>query len=128
MHFAGGIDALLEEVLSVVEELDTEGEQGGKGERQGWICRPTFFEIVTAMAFLHFARQKVQAAVMEVGLGGRLDATNVCRPVVSVITSISFDHTQQLGNTLAAIAGEKAGIIRPGVTVVSGVTEPSGGT
>ena len=76
------------------------------------------------MAFVHFARQNVQAAVMEVGLGGRLDATNVCRPVVSVITSISFDHTQQLGNTLAAIAGEKAGIIRPGVPVVSGVTEP----
>ncbi len=61
---------------------------------------------------------------MEVGLGGRLDATNVCRPVVSVITSISFDHTQQLGNTLALIAAEKAGIIKPGVPVVSGVVEP----
>ena len=76
------------------------------------------------MALLHFQRQKVQAAVLEVGLGGRLDATNVCQPVVSVITSISFDHTQQLGNTLAAIAGEKAGIIKPGVPVVSGVVEP----
>ncbi len=76
------------------------------------------------MAFVHFARQKVQAAVLEVGLGGRLDATNVCRPVVSVITSISLDHTQQLGDTLTAIAGEKAGIIRPGVPVVSGVIEP----
>ena len=86
---------------------------------------PTFFEIVTAMAFLHFARQKVDAAVMEVGLGGRLDATNVCRPVVSIITSISFDHTQQLGNTLAEIAAEKAGIIKPGVPVVSGVIEPA---
>ena len=85
---------------------------------------PTFFEITTAMALLHFQRQKVQAAVLEVGLGGRLDATNVCQPVVSVITSISFDHTQQLGNTLAAIAGEKAGIIKPGVPVVSGVVEP----
>ena len=62
--------------------------------------------------------------MLEVGLGGRLDATNVCRPAVSVITSISFDHTQQLGNTLAAIAGEKAGIIKPGVPVVSGVVEP----
>ena len=62
--------------------------------------------------------------MLEVGLGGRLDATNVCQPVVSVITSISFDHTQQLGNTLAAIAGEKAGIIKPGVPVVSGVVEP----
>ena len=85
---------------------------------------PTFFEIITAMAFVHFAREKVDAAVMEVGLGGRLDATNVCRPVVSVITSISFDHTQQLGNTLALIAAEKAGIIKPGVPVVSGVIEP----
>jgi dihydrofolate synthase/folylpolyglutamate synthase len=88
------------------------------------LATPTFFEIITAMAFLHFAQQKVDAAVMEVGLGGRLDATNVCRPVVSVITSISFDHMQQLGNTLAAIAGEKAGIIKPGVPVVSGVIEP----
>ena len=84
---------------------------------------PTFFEIMTAMAFLYFRRSKVRAAVLEVGLGGRLDATNVCRPAVSVITSISFDHTQQLGNTLAAIAGEKAGIIKPGVPVVSGVVE-----
>ncbi|MEI8372506.1 MAG: folylpolyglutamate synthase/dihydrofolate synthase family protein [Planctomycetota bacterium] len=85
---------------------------------------PTFFEITTAMALLHFTRQNVQAAVLEVGLGGRLDATNICQPAVSVITSISFDHTQQLGNTLAAIAGEKAGIIKPGVPVVSGVVEP----
>jgi len=85
---------------------------------------PTFFEITTAMALLHFARQNVQAAVLEVGLGGRLDATNICQPAVSVITSISFDHTQQLGNTLEAIAGEKAGIIKPGVPVVSGVVEP----
>jgi dihydrofolate synthase/folylpolyglutamate synthase len=73
------------------------------------------------MAFLHFARQRVDAAVLEVGLGGRLDSTNVCQPSVCVITSISFDHTRQLGNTLAAIAGEKAGIIKPGVPVVSGV-------
>ena len=75
------------------------------------------------MALLYFAREKVQAAVLEVGLGGRLDATNFCQPVVSVITSISFDHTQQLGNSLAAIAGEKAGIIKPSVPVVSGVVE-----
>jgi dihydrofolate synthase/folylpolyglutamate synthase len=82
---------------------------------------PTFFEITTAMAFLHFARQNVAAAVLEVGLGGRLDSTNVCRPSVCIITSISFDHTRQLGNTLAAIAGEKAGIIKPNVPVISGV-------
>ena len=73
------------------------------------------------MAFLHFARRNVDCAVLEVGLGGRLDSTNVCQPSVSIITSISFDHTQQLGNTLAAIAGEKAGIIKPGVPVISGV-------
>jgi dihydrofolate synthase/folylpolyglutamate synthase len=84
---------------------------------------PTFFEITTAMAMLHFARQKVDAAVLEVGLGGRLDSTNVCEPVVCGITSISFDHTKQLGNTLAAIATEKAGIIKPGVPTVSGVVE-----
>lgn len=85
---------------------------------------PTYFEILTALALLHFAQQKVQAAVLEVGLGGRLDATNVCQPFVSIITSISFDHTQQLGNTLEAIAREKAGIIKPGRPVVSGVVQP----
>ena len=128
-------EALLEEVRPAVERMDEEGEKGREGEGENCgvspspslpfsLSCPTFFEIITALAFLHFTRQKVAAAVMEVGLGGRLDATNVCRPVVSVITSISFDHTQQLGNTLAAIAGEKAGIIRPGVPVVSGVIEP----
>lgn len=85
---------------------------------------PTFFEITTAMAFLHFVRRRVDIAVLEVGMGGRLDSTNVCRPLVSVITSISFDHVRQLGNTLAAIAFEKAGIIKPGVPVVSGVESP----
>jgi dihydrofolate synthase/folylpolyglutamate synthase len=83
---------------------------------------PTYFEITTAMAMLHFARQSVDVAVLEVGLGGRLDSTNVCQPVVSVITSISYDHTRELGPTLTHIAGEKAGIIKPGVPVVSGVT------
>ncbi len=83
--------------------------------------RPTYFEIVTALALLQFAERKVDAAVLEVGLGGRLDSTNVCTPLVSVITSISYDHTQQLGATLSAIAGEKAGIIKAGVPVVSGV-------
>ena len=82
---------------------------------------PTYFEILTAMAFEHFRRRRVDAAVLEVGLGGRLDSTNVCSPCVSIITSISFDHTKQLGETLAAIAVEKAGIIKPGVPVVSGV-------
>ena len=82
---------------------------------------PTFFEVTTAMAFLFFAERRAQAAVLEVGLGGRLDSTNVCQPEVCIITSISFDHMRQLGNTLAAIAGEKAGIIKAGVPIVSGV-------
>lgn len=83
---------------------------------------PTFFEIATALGFLHFARRRVDIAVIEVGLGGRFDSTNVCQPMVSLITSISFDHTQQLGNTLASIAMEKSGIIKPGRPVVSGTT------
>ncbi len=82
----------------------------------------TFFEVATALGFLHFARRRVDVAVVEVGLGGRFDSTNVCRPMVSVISSISLDHTQQLGDRLADIATEKAGIIKPGRPTVSGVT------
>jgi len=78
----------------------------------------TTFEITTALGFLYFASQKVDAAVIEVGLGGRLDATNVVTPRVSVITSLSYDHMAVLGNTLTLIAGEKAGIIKPGIPVV----------
>ena len=85
---------------------------------------PSFFELTTALAFKYFAEKKVDIAVVEVGLGGRLDCTNVISPEVSVITNISFDHTQFLGNTLAEIAGEKAGIIKPGVPVVIGETTP----
>ena len=85
---------------------------------------PTFFEIVTALGFLHFARAAVDLAVVEVGLGGRLDATNVVTPLASVITTISIDHTIQLGNTLQSIAGEKAGIIKPAVPLVSGPQQP----
>ncbi len=83
------------------------------------IPKLTTFEITTALGFLYFAQQKVDAAVFEVGLGGRLDATNVVTPKVSVITSLSYDHMAVLGNTLAQIAGEKAGIIKPGMPVVS---------
>lgn len=106
------LTTLLEEVRVV---LDQAGEE---------TLDPTFFEIATAMGFLHFVRQKVDAAVLEVGLGGRFDSTNVCRPVVALITSISFDHTQQLGNRLASIAMEKAGIVKPGSPVISGATVP----
>ncbi|MDO8137465.1 MAG: Mur ligase family protein, partial [Candidatus Brocadiales bacterium] len=79
----------------------------------------TFFEILTAMAFLYFKEQEVDWAVLEVGLGGRLDATNVITPRVSVITEVSFDHTDKLGSTLREIAWEKGGIIKEGVPVVS---------
>lgn len=81
---------------------------------------PSFFEVTTALAFKYFADMKVDVAVIEVGLGGRIDCTNIITPLLSVITNISFDHTQFLGNTLAQIAGEKAGIIKPGVPVVVG--------
>lgn len=85
---------------------------------------PSFFELTTAMAFLYFAQEKVDVAVIEVGLGGRLDCTNIIRPDLCVITNISFDHVQFLGNTLAKIATEKAGIIKPQTPVVIGETTP----
>jgi dihydrofolate synthase/folylpolyglutamate synthase len=85
---------------------------------------PSFFELTTAMAFKYFADQKVDIAVIEVGLGGRLDCTNIITPILSIITNISFDHTQFLGHTLAKIAGEKAGIIKNGVPVIIGETVP----
>ena len=85
---------------------------------------PSFFELATAMAFNHFAEQQVDVAVIEVGLGGRLDCTNIIRPDLCVITNISFDHIQFLGDTLAKIASEKAGIIKPNIPVVIGETTP----
>ncbi len=109
---------LIERIIPVVEEMDRSAAACDPPE-----FGPTYFEITTSAALLHFAQRKVDAAVVEVGLGGRLDSTNVCTPRVAVITSISFDHTRQLGNTLDAIAREKAGIIKPGVPVVSGVRE-----
>lgn len=108
--------ALAARLQPLVEESDREAE--ARGDRL-----LTFFEVTTALAFLAFVEAKVEIAVLEVGLGGRLDSTNVCRPLVCGITSISLDHTKQLGHTLAAIAREKAGIVKPGVPVVSGVLE-----
>ncbi len=107
---------LCAELVPVVKRMDEEGLSGGIG------AGLTFFEITTALGLLFFARHNVEIAVLEVGLGGRLDSTNVCRPEVSVITSISYDHMKQLGSTLAEIAREKAGIIKHGVPVISGVT------
>ncbi len=85
--------------------------------------QPSFFEITTALAFRYFADCEVDVAVVEVGLGGRLDCTNVIKPLVSVITNISIDHTDLLGSTIEEIAYQKAGIIKPGVPVVIGETQ-----
>ncbi len=86
--------------------------------------QPSFFELCVAMAFDHFARERVDIAIIEVGLGGRLDSTNVITPLLSVITNISYDHQHLLGDTLPLIAGEKAGIIKPGIPVVIGEYQP----
>jgi dihydrofolate synthase/folylpolyglutamate synthase len=85
---------------------------------------PSFFEMMTAIAFVHFARERVEMAVLEVGMGGRLDATNVVEPLVSVIADISLDHQKFLGNTVGEIAREKVGIIRPGGVVVTLPQQP----
>jgi dihydrofolate synthase/folylpolyglutamate synthase len=84
---------------------------------------PTFFEVVTVMALRHFAAHHCDLVIWETGLGGRLDATNIVTPLASVITNISYDHQQWLGETLASIAAEKAGIIKPGIPVVTGVEQ-----
>lgn len=86
--------------------------------------QPSFFELTTAMAFRYFADERVDVAVIEVGLGGRLDCTNIIRPDLCIITNISFDHTQFLGDTLEKIAREKAGIIKNGIPVIIGETTP----
>ncbi|MFL6427187.1 MAG: bifunctional folylpolyglutamate synthase/dihydrofolate synthase [Acidobacteriaceae bacterium] len=100
----------LEAVIHTAERLVSEGKLPGP---------PSFFETVTAMAFLHFAAARVEIAVLEVGLGGRLDATNVVEPVLSIITDISIDHTEWLGHTVTEIAREKAGILRPNGVLVT---------
>lgn len=103
-------------VREAVEKLEADADDP---RTQG----ATFFEITTAMALAHFAERGVGAVVLEVGMGGRLDSTNVVRPLVSIITSIAKDHTQQLGDALGSIAAEKAGILKRGRPAVSGVSE-----
>jgi dihydrofolate synthase/folylpolyglutamate synthase len=110
---------LVEALRPIVADMDVAAQRASSPE-----IGPTYFELTTALAWMYFLAERVDAVVLEVGMGGRLDSTNVCTPAVTAITSISFDHMKQLGNTLAAIAGEKAGIIKPGVPVVSGVTDP----
>ena len=102
-------------VVDFVESLTPNPSPKGEGS-----LHPSFFELTTAMAFKYFADEKVDVAVIEVGLGGRLDSTNIITPILSVITNIALDHTQFLGSTLAEIASEKAGIIKQGVPVVIG--------
>jgi dihydrofolate synthase/folylpolyglutamate synthase len=104
------IVAFANELVPIAEKLGANGPDD----------YPSFFEFMTAMAFLQFARQRVDAGVIEVGLGGRLDATNVVQPEVTVITSIGYDHMEQLGNELTQIAREKAGIVKPGRPLVIG--------
>jgi dihydrofolate synthase / folylpolyglutamate synthase len=107
------------EVLSRVQALTEELLASGKLR-----AHPTYFECVTAMAFEYFAQQRVEFGVFEVGLGGRLDSTNILTPVVSIISRIDFDHENFLGHSLREIAGEKAGIIKPAVPVVMGEQRP----
>lgn len=94
-----------------------------EGDNVPVATRLTFFEFITAIGLLHFAQEGVDVAVMETGFGGRLDATNILPPSVSVITSVGLDHTEYLGNTVEAVAGEKAGIIKKGCGVVSSASD-----
>jgi len=110
----GDLIQLIESIKPIVEGMDFERPEDD---------RLTFFEVTTAIGLIFFATQNCKAVVLEVGMGGRLDSTNIIRPLVSVITSISLDHTRQLGNTTSAIAIEKAGIIKRGGLTVSGVTD-----
>jgi len=105
-----------DEIVALVRKLKPEVDEVNRKATYG---RLTTFEVTTALGFMHFAQKTVDFQVIEVGLGGRLDATNVLQPEVCIITSISFEHMELLGNTLAEIATEKAGIIKPGSVVVS---------
>jgi dihydrofolate synthase/folylpolyglutamate synthase len=109
-----------EKVCSLMERIKPIAESMTKN---GKFDHPTFFEVATAMAFEHFSEEEVDYTVLEVGLGGRLDATNVITPLVSVITTIALDHTHVLGTSLEEVAREKAGIIKSGVPVVTGIED-----
>ncbi len=106
------LNPMIEEVRTLIDKLVATGSLEAP---------PTFFEVTTAIAFELFRRAGVQIAVLEVGLGGRLDSTNIVQPIAAAITSIDFDHEQYLGNTLAAIAAEKAGVIRRDIPVIVGL-------
>jgi dihydrofolate synthase / folylpolyglutamate synthase len=110
------------EIVAYVAELRPIGEKTARGDAD---AAPSFFEFMTAMAFLEFARKRCDVAVIEVGLGGRLDATNIVTPEVAVVTSIAMDHCEILGDTIEKIAAEKAGIVKPGRPVVVGRVPPA---
>lgn len=115
---ADELSMLVERLRPIVQQMDAAATAANDPT-----LSPTFFELTTALALMYFAERRVDAVVLEVGLGGRLDSTNVCQPAVTVITSISLDHTKQLGDTTAKIAAEKAGIIKHGVPVVVGALD-----
>nr|WP_236668869.1 folylpolyglutamate synthase/dihydrofolate synthase family protein [Hymenobacter rubidus] len=115
------------------ERIRVNGQELGREYLVEWVAhwktlfekiQPSFFEMCVALAFSYFAEQRVDVAIVEVGLGGRFDSTNIITPLVSLITNISYDHQALLGNTLPEIAGEKAGIIKPGVPVVVSQSQP----
>jgi len=117
-----GVPITEERVVGLAERVRARYENVRSAE--GGPLTPTFFEVTTAMAFTCFAEEQVDIAVVEAGMGGRLDSTNVIAPLVSVITNIDLEHTEFLGTTVGLIASEKAGIIKPGVPVVTGAVQP----
>lgn len=112
---AAELAGLMADVAPAVRAMDALGEPSA----------PTFFEMLTALGLLHFVRRRAELVLLEVGLGGRFDSTNVCEPLVTAVTSIGIDHTEQLGPTEESIAYQKAGIIKPGVPVVVGPLGPA---
>ena len=117
-----GADIADDEFAEVFSEVRQVAEMVQR--QAGWEDSPSYFELVTATAFLHFARTRVRVAVLEVGLGGRLDATLTAEPIMALITNVDFDHERILGSTLAEIAREKAGVIRPHLPVLVGAEDP----
>src|SRR3989344_4068481 len=105
---------LLNEIKPAVEKMEKES-----------IGAPSYFEIITAMAFFYFRKEKVDIAVIEVGMGGKFDATNVVESEVAVLTNVGLDHTDVLGETVEEIATDKAGIIKHGTSIITGVKQPS---
>ena len=105
---------LINRIQPIVSQMDNDPDYEGV----------TFFEITTAIALLYFQDKNVDLSILEVGLGGRLDSTNICNPVITAITNIGLDHTQLLGDTIEAIAAEKAGIIKSGIPIICGSGDP----